>query len=125
MVPTSIRRQLALGCLVLLVGAIFIGGGQPGAGSLFLPPWDKVVHLLVYGTIALLAALVFPAKSLPAILLIVLAIGTADEIHQMFLPGRQAGFDDWLADLAGGLAVLPFIARIRLLYHSPAPVKTR
>lgn len=121
MVPINFRKQFALGCLVLLVGAIFIGGEQPGAGSLFTPPWDKVVHLLVYGTIAGLAALAFPTKSLPAILLIVLSVGAADEIHQMFLPGRQAGLDDWLADLAGGLVMLPCIARLRLIYfYSPA-----
>lgn len=124
MVRINFRQQLALAFLVLLVSGIFIGGEQPGAGSLFPPPWDKVVHLLVYGTIALLAALALPTKSLPLILLVVLSVGAADEIHQMFLPGRQAGFDDWLADLAGGLAMLPFVARLRLIYFY-SPVKTQ
>ena len=41
--------------------------------------------------------------SLPITLVIALAmlIGAADEIHQSFLPGRVAGWDDWLADVVG------------------------
>lgn len=114
--PISLRRQLALGCLLLLLGAIFVGGEQPGAGSLFSTPWDKLVHLLVFGTIGVLVALGFPALSLSAVVLAVAAAGAADEMHQMFLTGRQAGIDDWLADLAGGLFALPLIPRLRLRF---------
>lgn len=109
-----------MGCLILLLGAIFIGGEAPGAGNLFAPPWDKVVHLLVFGSIGVLVALSFPAFPTAAILPIVAAIGATDEFHQTFLPGRQAGFDDWLADLAGGMLALLIVTRLRFVC-SPVP----
>ena len=121
--PINLRRQLALGCLLLLLGAIFVGGEQPGAGSLFSTPWDKLVHLLVFGSIGVLVALGFPTLSLSAVLLAVAAAGAVDEMHQMFLVGRQAGIDDWLADLVGGLFALPVIPRLRLLYVACAANK--
>lgn len=106
-------RQFALACLILLLAAIFIGGEQPGAGNLFPPPWDKAVHIMAFGIIALLAGLACPATPLALILLLVLCIGGADEIHQMFIAGRHAGFDDLTADLVGGLIVLPAIIKLR------------
>jgi VanZ family protein len=39
---------------------------------------------------------------------LVALIGAADEIHQMFLPGRYAEMDDWLADVGG--ACMPLLA---------------
>lgn len=114
-------RRLCVLCLVVMIGAIFIGGEQPGAGGLFPPPWDKVVHVIAFGVIGVLVALAFPSKSLPAILLVVLCIGAADEIHQLYLPGRQPGLDDLLADLIGGLIILPLIARLRFRYSPASP----
>lgn len=112
----SIRRQLAVGGLLLLLAAIFAGGGQLGAGNLFVTPWDKLVHLLVFGCIGFLVALGFPSLSLGAVLLTVAAVGAADEFHQMFLASRQAAIDDWLADLVGGLLTLPAIPLLRRMY---------
>jgi VanZ family protein len=42
-----------------------------------------------------------------AALLLPLAVGAADEWHQLYLPGRDGSVDDWLADAVGiGLAGL-------------------
>ncbi len=113
----AMRRLFAIfGCLAL-VGSIFIGGEQPAAGHLFPPLWDKAAHLAAYGAMGVLAALAFPAQSLLTILLVVGGIGGADEIHQMFIPGRQAGLGDLLADLGGGLIILPAITRLRCFYY--------
>lgn len=114
--PTELVRWVALGCLILLLGAIFVGGEAPGAGSLFAPPWDKLVHLLAFGSIGVFVALSAPALPATAILPIVAAIGAMDEFHQAFLPGRQAGLDDWLADLVGGMLALPIVTRLRFVY---------
>jgi VanZ family protein len=40
-------------------------------------------------------------------------VSAVDEFHQVFLPGRSAGLDDWLA---GGAGVLLAFA---LLRHTP------
>jgi len=61
---------------LLGVGALFVLGEQPFAvGLVPLPLW---------------LALMIP-----------LLISAADEFHQMFLPGRQPGLEDWLAGLCG------------------------
>lgn len=118
-------RRVSLLCLVLLVAGIFIGGAEPGAGSLFPAPWDKVVHVLAYGTMAVLAGMAFPGRALPFVVLIVASIGAADEIHQIFLPGRQAGVDDWLADLAGSLLFIPILMVLRKTLYDSAPSELR
>ena len=114
--PTESGRRVATVCLILLLGAIFVGGEAPGAGSLFAPPWDKLVHLLVFGSIGVFVALSVPTLPTIAILPIVAAIGASDEIHQLFLSGRQAGFGDWLADLVGGMLALLIATRLRFVY---------
>ncbi|MGY1489030.1 VanZ family protein [Methylobacillus pratensis] len=113
MITPERLKYLALGMLILLVAGIFIGGEAPGAGSLFPPPWDKVVHFFVFGTIGVLAGLAFLRLPLVAVWIIVVALGAADELHQLFIEGRQAGLDDLLADALGGLAALPVIALLR------------
>lgn len=104
--------------LILLVAGIFIGGEAPGAGSLFPPPWDKAVHFLAFGTIGVLTGLAFPRMPLLAVWMVVVALGAADELHQMFIIGRQAGLDDLLADAVGGLAALPVIILLRRWWMS-------
>jgi hypothetical protein len=111
--PPNLVRHFALVCLMILIAAIFIGGEQPGAGALFPPPWDKVVHMLVYGTMGVLAGLAFPRWTSFSVVLFVVTIGGLDEFHQIFLPGRQAGFDDLFADFIGSLLFLPVLALLR------------
>ena len=106
-------RQIALACLILLIAAIFIGGEQPGAGSLFPPPWDKVVHFTVYGGIGVLTGLAFPRWPLLAVVLFSVGVGACDELHQAFLPGREAGFPDLFANLVGVLIFLPLLILMR------------
>ena len=113
MIKPHVLTRLALALLVILVLSIFIGGTAPGAGKLFPAPWDKVVHFFVYGAIGLLLGLAFPRLPLWGVWLLVVATGAADEVHQIFLPGRQAGFDDLLADALGSLLMLPVLAWAR------------
>jgi VanZ family protein len=101
-------RWIAVVLVVLMLVALFVGGAQPLAVGLVPAPWDKLAHAAFFFVFALLLA---RFASLPVALVIVLAllIGAADEIHQSFLPGRAAGWDDWLADVAGtGLGLIRF-----------------
>ena len=43
------------------------------------------------------------------------AYGLSDELHQHFVPGRQADWLDWLADAGGGLAGTGVLALTRNL----------
>lgn len=94
-----ILSAFALACMLL---ALFAGGAQPEAAGLIPAPWDKLAHFAVF---AVLAALMRYGLGLHAMIAVLAAllIGAADEFHQMMLPGRFPGFDDWLADLIGAL----------------------
>lgn len=113
--PTKPLSRLALCSLILLVAAIFIGGAQPGVDHLFPPPLDKLVHITAYGAMAIFAGLALPARPLPVVILLIAFIGGADEIHQIYLPGRDPGMDDWLADIVGTLLATPLLVKARLL----------
>ena len=87
---------------------------MPAAGSLFPAPWDKVVHFIYYGTITVLTGIAFPSLALIYIFLMPFIIGCADEIHQIYVPGRHAGFDDLTADAIGismTLIAIPWLRR--------------
>lgn len=77
--------------------------------------WDKLVHtcaFLVFGFVVLLAITGWrPWWTLHRIRLTAFALsatyGIVDEIHQMFVPGRDSNLYDWGADLLGiSLALL-------------------
>lgn len=112
MLKVSLNNKLrlaALGIVLFMIASLFIGGAQPGAGSLFPAPWDKLVHIMYF---LVLASLLHYCVGLPITLVIVfsLMLGAADEIHQSFLPGRIAAWDDFFADCIGvGLASVGLI----------------
>ena len=74
-----------------LVLVLFIAGSQPQAAGLFVPPVDKLVHFLYFAifTFAIVMSNTMPLKyaAIPAV-----ALGAADELHQMLLPGRTARY---------------------------------
>ena len=72
---------------------------------------DKVLHAVEYGILALLCYRAFRWAAGPAVArqAVVLAIVTAsvfgltDEVHQAFVPLRDASWQDWLADTIGAV----------------------
>jgi VanZ family protein len=107
--------QRWLAPLAVLLGILF-------ATSMPAPPpmphgRDKVVHLLAYALLG--ASVAWAAESRAwrrAVTLIVLvsAIGAADEFHQHFIPNRAMDVRDWLADTAGAVTgVLLMTAQFR------------
>ena len=77
---------------------------------------DKIVHLGIYGLLGLLCyiSLIHQNKiqtfyNHPYIWTIILCsfYGASDEFHQLFVPGRDCEFFDWVGDTVGAiLAVL-------------------
>lgn len=97
--PLWLRLVAGLAALVFLVG-LFVGGAQPVAVNLIPAPWDKLVHALAFGGLAVLFCLAL-RPPLWLLVLFPLLVSAADEVHQAFLPGRSAGIDDWLAGAVG------------------------
>jgi len=89
--------------------------------SVHLPVSDKVVHCAEYAVLGFLlahAALsTWPRHSIvraaALALLITVAWGVLDEVHQAFVPGRDADVFDLVADVLGGLIGTSLRAAVR------------
>ena len=96
--------------VVFLLLALFVGGAQPQAIGLFEPPMDKVVHSFYYAFITqCLGRLIGLHLSLSIFL--ALSISIADEVHQLYLPGRSADILDLIAD-GFGITLSALIIRL-------------
>jgi VanZ family protein len=95
-----VRSRFWLAVGLLGVSALFVLGAQPFAVGIVPSPFDKLAHALVFGGLFLVleSALALPLWFLMTIPLL---ISGGDEFHQIFLPGRQPGLDDWFAGLCG------------------------
>jgi len=84
---------------------------SPDLGPSF-PLKDKVLHMAVYGALALLfyraCRLTWPGRLSPAQLLVLSVcfatlFGMSDEVHQSFVVARKADVMDGVADFAGSI----------------------
>lgn len=101
-IATSWRARLAcIAAAVLVLANLFYLGTKPFAVGLFSTPWDKLAHFAVFSALTALLWLGTAGRAVFAIVVLVSAFGGLDEIHQVYLPGRSADIDDWLADVAG------------------------
>jgi VanZ family protein len=81
---------------------------------------DKVLHAVEFGMLALLCYRAFRWAAGPVVArqAVVLAIVTAsvygltDEVHQLFVPLREASWQDWLADTVGATLAAVGVGRI-------------
>lgn len=94
--------------VVLMLLALFVGGAQPYAVGMFSTPWDKLAHVAFFFVFTLLLSR-FIALPMALVIMLALLVGAADEVHQSMLPGRVAGWDDWLADVVGTFLGFGFV----------------
>lgn len=98
----TVKRRRPLGWWVL---SLLIAGGVwflSSRGSTPLPtphPLDWAAHFLTY--LALGFCLSRATGSWTAALVLAAWFGALDEVHQAFVPPREAGITDWWFDLAG------------------------
>jgi len=107
-------RALAMLLALAILFGLFVLGAQPFAVGLIPVPWDKVAHAGVFAVLAVAIGLVSGLRGWRMVLLVVggvLLVGVLDEWHQVFLPGRQAGWDDLAADAVGGLIGALLVSR--------------
>jgi len=69
--------------------------------------WDKLGHAIQYGALGALLAWplwrIVPGRAFLLAAVLASAYGASDELHQAFVPGREASVRDWVADSVGGL----------------------
>lgn len=80
------------------------------------PHQDKVMHLVEYAPLGWLSLKAFMPLT-PAVFLasvgFSLAYAASDEVHQSFVPGREASIMDWVAD-AVGILISSYVYYIKI-----------
>ena len=102
---SKIFRFACLAGAATIIASLFWLGTKPVAVGLFPPPLDKVAHFATFGLIAAMLWLSVLRGRPWLVIGLVSLVGAADEIHQIFLPGRSAGFDDWAADILSAVVI--------------------
>ena len=100
-----------------IVAALFVGGRQSIAVGLIPTPWDKLVHAGVFALLACTIGLSSNLRGwhkLAVAFFSALLVGALDELHQMYLPGREAGVDDFIADIIGSIFGTAFFGNEKL-----------
>ena len=114
--PSEKRFDYGMRCMSIIVAlSIFMLSSRsklPLPDSVVFPGADKILHAFAFGCFAFafsywLDGGMWKAKPAACILIVCIAAacyGASDEIHQMFVPGRDASVYDWIADCTGALA---------------------
>ena len=114
--PSEKRFDYGMRCMSIVVAlSIFMLSSRsklPLPDSTLFPGMDKVLHAFAFGCFAFSFSYWLGRdmwKSKPAVCVLIVCIaaacyGASDEIHQMFVPGRDASVYDWIADCTGALA---------------------
>ena len=114
--PSEKRFDYGMRCISIVVAlSIFILSSRsklPLPDSALFPGADKILHAFAFGCFAFSFSYWLGRdrwKSKPAVCVLIVCIaaacyGASDEIHQMFVPGRDASVYDWIADCTGALA---------------------
>ncbi len=108
---------------------LFTATTLPGSDLPNMHVSDKIEHFSAYFILAVLLnlAMMFQNKYLLIkrkawlfTLLIILSYGALDEIHQLFIPGRDCELLDWVSDSSGSLLGVGLV-RILIIYFKYRP----
>lgn len=122
--PAAHRPRLLPLCVALAAFAVlFALAHRLGFDATILGISDSAVrpvaHVLVYGILALLLARGLGNRFAIA-WLATLALATAEELHQLFIPGRYATLTDWACNAAGATMFLLIAAALHQKRPRPA-----
>lgn len=120
MIKRNVWQVLQWLCLmtavVMLVMLFALGDSSLATHTVRLtPPWDKCLHLSTYGVIAALLRFSGAIGNGFLIWLLLVGVGMADELHQVYIPGREANVLDLLADAVGIAMGIVLMDRLRRL----------
>jgi VanZ family protein len=105
------RTWFRSGCLAaafFLAAMLFVGAEKAAEIPLFPPPFDKAAHFGYFLAMGLLAFAGLGARFWWMAIPVLIAIGTADELHQLTVPGRHGSVWDFAADAVGVLVAAMF-----------------
>jgi VanZ family protein len=127
--PETKNKNTAVICWFLTIGymgIIFYLSSLKGTDLPSLPQYfDKVVHICIYIPLAFLCSFSFRKSGVKKnvfLLSFIIAVfyGITDEIHQLYVPGREFAAGDILADSIGALlgSYLAFVTSLKREIYS-------
>ncbi|MGE0798201.1 MAG: VanZ family protein [Lautropia sp.] len=112
--PAPRLRLVAALALAAAIAFLLVGGQKPIAVGLFVPPWDKVAHLVTYAGLTVLFVVAADAARRPwRAVAFIAVLGAIDEFAQSFAPGRVADAADWITDVAAAVLTVLVIGALR------------
>ena len=119
----SLRRFLALwGPVALYAAALYVASSRSQFPAVFSLIWDKLLHAGAWAGLTVLALRATHRGKGPlrmgatfAAVALALAYGLSDEFHQSFVPGREPGLADFVADSVGTAAAVAAVMAWRAL----------
>ena len=104
LLPEPVVRALALSVAAAMAAFVLLGAREVGQVGLFPGPYlDKVIHATYYGVMAILVDRGFGGRVPVLAMAAAIAVGAADEVHQLSVPLREASAYDWAADIVGAV----------------------
>jgi VanZ family protein len=85
------------------------------------PHQDKAFHFVAYGMLGFFLSGASGGRKFFWMAALASLYGVSDEIHQMYVPGRDASVVDWLADTAGGFCGAWFCGFLGNRYFPKVP----
>ena len=109
---SAVIRWAAITGFAAGVAAVSVLSLTPSDALPGIEIWDKLQHVLAYLILAVTGAVAFPGRrSFPWLAIGLVILGGVLEATQAFIPGRDAGVDDAVANAIGvGLGLV--IARV-------------
>lgn len=98
--------KVSLLAATIFVALLFWAGSQPEAAGLFQSPWDKLVHFMAFGILAVMLCIGFQGRWPLLIIFLVTCVGALDEWRQAFLPGRTMSLADLAMDMTAAVVVV-------------------
>lgn len=113
--------RLLCGTTALLFAISLLGlGATPAAIGVANPPWDKLLHLMAYATVAGLIALGFGGRRPALSIGLALLLAGVDEGLQYFEPGRNADLADLMTDAVAAVLASSLCAWLTQPAHAQA-----
>jgi VanZ family protein len=119
----AIRRAVLWVPVVAYMAVIFyLSSESDPLPQLTAAVWDKALHFVEFAGLAVLLGRAFlgegssPARAVLAAIAVASLYAASDEVHQIWVQGRDPAFRDWLAGTTGSVAgaVLYVLAAARL-----------
>ena len=108
-------------CIAVVIFFLSAQSKLPLPETVSFPGLDKLLHACAFGSLAFALSYWFsadtwlaePLKCFVLVCCMAACYGISDEIHQIFVPGRDASLYDWLADCTG--AVIAVLVRLQVV----------